>query len=264
VEAHVNEQPLVSVVTITRNNLEGLVKTRASVLAQACAHIEHVIIDANSADGSIEWLAAQPAEVRWVSEKDAGRFDGMNKGARLANGRLLWFMHAGDTFAGERAVYVVAQDWQQRHWSWAYGAARLVDVNGEIRSINAPIPFRFGHFSLGREILPHQAAIFESAFFHELGGYDLDFGFEADQFFMLRAALASTPATIPEFLCDFDVHGAGSHRSAFAHYSDSARGRKRTHNLVKGSRVVDGCVFLGVLGFEHVMRAASRRLRREP
>jgi glycosyltransferase involved in cell wall biosynthesis len=263
-QANTNEHPVVSVVTITRNNLHGLAKTRASVLAQTFAHIEHVIVDASSIDGTVEWLAAQNPDIRWVSEADAGRYDGMNKGARRATCRLLWFMHSGDTFAGDQSIRTVAQDWRMRHWKWAYGAARIVDGAGDVRSVNAPIPFRFRHFWLGREILPHQAAVFESAFFHELGGYDVDFGLEADQLFMLRAALASRPATIAEFLCDFDVHGAGSQRSALAHYRDSARGRRKTNTLVRGSGIVDGCVFLALLASEHGMRAVSRWLQETP
>jgi hypothetical protein len=264
VEAGTNEYPLVSVVTITRNNLHGLAKTRASVLEQTSSHVEHVVVDANSTDGTVEWLAANGSEIRWISEADAGRYDGMNKGARLATGRLLWFMHSGDTFAGKQSIHTVARDWHLRRWKWAYGAARLVDGKGDVVGVNAPIPFRFAHFWLGREILPHQAAVFESAFFHRLAGYDIDFGLEADQFFMLRAALAAPPATITEFLCDFDVRGAGSQRSAFAHFRDSARGRRRAKCLVRDSSIVDGCVVLALLTFELGMRAASRWLRDAP
>ena len=85
----------------------------------------------------------------------------MNKGSRIANGDLLWFLHAGDVFAGPGVLELVVRDWQRRGWRWAYGAARLLSDDGSVVGVNAPIPFRLRRFSLGETVLPHQAACFE-------------------------------------------------------------------------------------------------------
>lgn len=87
-----------SIVTINYNNAEGLRKTLASVTVQTYSDIEHIIIDGGSSDGSVdaikEYVAANPKKdpflkhtIKWVSEKDSGIYNAMNKGIEIALGR---------------------------------------------------------------------------------------------------------------------------------------------------------------------------------
>ena len=83
-----------SIITINYNDAEGLRKTLASVAAQTYKGIEHVIVDGGSTDGSVEVIrayadtqAAHP--VKWVSEKDKGIYNAMNKGIEIALGKRI-------------------------------------------------------------------------------------------------------------------------------------------------------------------------------
>lgn len=85
-----------SIITINYNNAEGLRKTLASVATQIYRNIEHIIIDGDSTDGSADVIReyesanralAQPLTVIWVSEKDKGIYNAMNKGIEIALGR---------------------------------------------------------------------------------------------------------------------------------------------------------------------------------
>ena len=87
-----------SIITINYNNAEGLRKTLASVAAQTYRDIEHIIIDGGSTDGSVdvikEYVSANPPKdsffkhtIYWVSEKDTGIYNAMNKGLEIALGR---------------------------------------------------------------------------------------------------------------------------------------------------------------------------------
>lgn len=253
--------PTVSVITISRNNLDGLRRTRASVEQQSCSSLEHVVIDGGSSDGTRGWLEGE-AHVRWTSEADRGRYDAMNKGAARASGELLWFLHAGDLFASKDSVARVVSDWLDRHWKWAYGCARLLDETGAVVGISAPIPYRRRLVEIGMVRVPHQAACFDRQFFAQLGGYDTEFGLAADQLFMLKAARASTPAIIPEFLCDFDNCGAGTARSPYRHYRDAARARRILDPGATSASVAAQALVGGVLAtFEAVKSAVGRRLR---
>lgn len=89
-----------TIVTINYNNAEGLQKTLASVAEQTYRDIEHVIIDGGSTDGSIdaikEYVAANPDKdpffkhtIKWISEKDDGIYNAMNKGIEIALGRRI-------------------------------------------------------------------------------------------------------------------------------------------------------------------------------
>ena len=92
---------LLSIVTINYNNAEGLRKTLASVGSQTYAAIEHIIIDGGSSDNSVEVireyessLALSPhplisSRLKWLSEKDMGIYNAMNKGLEIALGRRI-------------------------------------------------------------------------------------------------------------------------------------------------------------------------------
>ncbi len=97
--------PLLTVVTVNRNMRDGLERTLASVAAAQRADLEHLVIDGASDDGSVSLLAqtTNPA-LRWVSEKDGGIYDAMNKGVRQANGRWLLFLNAGDILASPEGL----------------------------------------------------------------------------------------------------------------------------------------------------------------
>ena len=83
-----------SIITINYNNAEGLRKTLASVAAQTYADIEHIIVDGGSTDNSVEVIRdysqspiANTHEIRWISEKDKGIYNAMNKGIEIALGK---------------------------------------------------------------------------------------------------------------------------------------------------------------------------------
>ena len=91
---------LVTVVTVCRNVKSSLEKTMNSLLHQSYAHIDYVIIDGASTDGTPEMLGKTEG-VRWLSEPDMGIYDAMNKGIRMAEGEWVIFMNAGDVFASD-------------------------------------------------------------------------------------------------------------------------------------------------------------------
>jgi glycosyltransferase involved in cell wall biosynthesis len=97
----------ISIITVTYNSAATLPATIDSVLSQQGVELEYLIIDGASTDGTLEIIkqaAAQDERIRWVSEPDAGIYDAMNKGIRMASGEWLNFMNAGDTFFTHEVV----------------------------------------------------------------------------------------------------------------------------------------------------------------
>lgn len=89
----------VSVVTITYNNLAGLKCTAASVASQTWRDFEWIVIDGGSADGTKDFISQFTRKPDfWVSEKDGGIYDALNKGIAHARGEYVICMNAGDTF----------------------------------------------------------------------------------------------------------------------------------------------------------------------
>ena len=93
------KNPLVSVVTVVCNDPLGLKKTIQSVLAQTYENIEHLIIDGGSTDNTLNVIKENEEKIDYyVSERDNGIYDAMNKGILLVKGKWVNFMNAGDTF----------------------------------------------------------------------------------------------------------------------------------------------------------------------
>lgn len=88
---------LLSIITICYNNLEGLKKTVNSVLSQTnLSDVEYIIIDGGSNDGTKEYLSTLPSSIIYVSERDKGIYNAMNKGISIASGSYLQFLNSGD------------------------------------------------------------------------------------------------------------------------------------------------------------------------
>ena len=101
-----------SIITINYNNAEGLRKTLASVASQTYVEIEHIIIDGGSSDNSVEVireyesslasrLSLLASRLKWVSEKDSGIYNAMNKGILMATGEYCQFLNSGDMLAAD-------------------------------------------------------------------------------------------------------------------------------------------------------------------
>lgn len=97
-----------SIITINYNNSKDLKKTLESVSCQTCKDFEHVIVDGGSTDGSKELIEKYANtvsyNVNWVSEKDNGIYNAMNKGIRIANGEYIQILNSGDCLASDDVV----------------------------------------------------------------------------------------------------------------------------------------------------------------
>lgn len=90
----------ISVITICYNDKDGLIKTINSVQSQIYEDYEHIIIDGGSLDGTLKLLKEIKNEkCHWISERDKGIYDAMNKGIKMAKGEWLIMLNAGDVFA---------------------------------------------------------------------------------------------------------------------------------------------------------------------
>ena len=94
-----------TIITINLNNAAGLEQTMQSVLSRTRQDIEYVVVDGASTDGSVEvvrhFADLFGERMKWVSEPDAGIYNAMNKGIRMAAGEYLQFLNSGDYLAAD-------------------------------------------------------------------------------------------------------------------------------------------------------------------
>ena len=96
---HNHLTPKFSVITVTYNAAAVLEDTIQSVISQTYHHVEYIIVDGASTDGTLSIINRYKDHIaRIVSEPDKGLYDAMNKGIRLATGDYLCFLNAGDSF----------------------------------------------------------------------------------------------------------------------------------------------------------------------
>lgn len=98
-------KPFISVVTVCYNAVSTIEQTILSVVNQTYPHIEYIIIDGGSTDGSVDVIKKYADKIAyWVSEPDKGIYDAMNKGIEKATGEWINFMNCGDTFVSSDTV----------------------------------------------------------------------------------------------------------------------------------------------------------------
>ena len=97
---------LLSIITINRNNAQGLQKTMQSVVNQTDKDLEYIVIDGASTDESVDIIKrfAEQRSIRWVSERDNGIYNAMNKGIGMAQGEYVMILNSGDSLATTQVV----------------------------------------------------------------------------------------------------------------------------------------------------------------
>jgi glycosyltransferase involved in cell wall biosynthesis len=103
--------PVFSIITVVYNGAALLPGTIESVKHQTFKNYQYLIIDGGSKDETvsiIQQYAAEMPQIEWISEKDKGLYDAMNKGLHLATGDFVWFLNGGDHFHAPDTLEQVA------------------------------------------------------------------------------------------------------------------------------------------------------------
>ena len=90
--------PKISIVTPSFNQAKFIRATIDSVLSQDYPDLEYFIIDGGSTDGTTEILKSYGQKIKWISEKDKGQTDAINKGLKLSEGELLAYLNSDDIY----------------------------------------------------------------------------------------------------------------------------------------------------------------------
>ncbi len=153
--------PLFSIITVSYNAANTISVTLDSVEAQTCDEYEHIIIDGASTDATLDIVRRhQTPYITFISEKDEGIYDAMNKGMSLAKGEYFIFLNAGDRFPTPHTLSHYAQTIRDNEYPGiVYGQTRLVDINGCYvgeRHLIAPTTLTLDSFKNGM-VVCHQA-----------------------------------------------------------------------------------------------------------
>lgn len=219
-----------SIITINFNNASGLKQTLDSVAAQTYRNFEHIIVDGASTDGSVDVIRAYesslasclspsgaPDKVRdfvgcslasrlkWISEKDTGIYNAMNKGIKMATGEYLLFLNSGDYLIDDNVLENV---FTNDCVADILCARCNVSDNGKVVwTSNPPENVTFG--TLYMVGLAHQSTFIRKSLFEQYGYYDESFRYNADIEFWYRSIIekGATTQRIDTITTDYNLDG---------------------------------------------------------
>ena len=178
---------LLTIVTIVRNDFSGLERTLRSVIAQKSSEVEHVVVDGASTDGTLDVLRDHIYHLdAWVSEKDCGIYDAMNKGLALAKGAWICMLNAGDVFEPNVLPRVIEEMGSSDSLAILYGDAYYHYPDLGRRRL---VPGRSDQLFEAMSIC-HQAVFIPATLYARYGSYDISYRFAADFDYLLRLAVS--------------------------------------------------------------------------
>lgn len=175
-----------SIITINLNDKVGLKRTIDSVINQKEKFFEFIVIDGDSTDGSKELLKKHAKHLDyWISEKDKGIYNAMNKGIRNANGDYLLFLNSGDFLLDDREIVNKAIRKIKNQDIITFNANILNEnlSHKSIRKHTSNISLSYVY----EKGFKHQSTLIKKSLFKELGLYDESFKIAGDYEFWIRA-----------------------------------------------------------------------------
>lgn len=247
------DPPLVSVITVVRNGAASIFQTLESVRVQHKVHVEHIVIDGASTDGTIEILKKhQYGQLRWISEPDHGIYDAMNKGISLARGEWLLFLGADDVLADSTVLADIFRKQDLPEYDLVCGRSNYHDGRDCVP--------RLDWHTLIFNTIHHQAAFYRKSLFDGFR-YRLDIPVVADYEMNFRIYSQRRPALLLDrHVAISGICGISHSSSQLSNLFDLYRIRGRYENvLLNGVLLAAGLVNLFIA---NLMGSAHRRTQR--
>lgn len=168
----------VSIITVCKNSGATIRETIESVLHQTYRNIEYIIVDGKSTDKTLdiieEYIPLSDGRLKYITEKDKGIYDAMNKGIACATGDMIGIINSDDWYEPD-AVEKVVQCFESTDADAVYGEIWLIDQNGERE-----------HHTSDSMFPPHPSTFIKREIYKKYGMFDLNYPIASDRDLLLR------------------------------------------------------------------------------
>jgi len=176
----------ISVITVSYNSAKTIQNTISSVEAQDYPNFEYIIVDGDSNDGTLDIIKNHEHIIhKWISEKDSGIYDAMNKGLKMATGDLLILLNSDDQFSHSHALKEIARQYQGPE---TILIADTLMIKGRVESVWKVKELKNLYFQLP---FMHTSCFVPREVYTQLGYYNTQYKIAADCDFLLRTLRAN-------------------------------------------------------------------------
>jgi glycosyltransferase involved in cell wall biosynthesis len=179
---------LISIITPCLNRAEFITDAIGSVLRQDHPHVEHLVMDGGSTDGTLQVLGGHP-HVQVHSQPDDGIYDALNKGLPLTQGEVVGFLNTDDMYEDGVFGAVAAAFARDPDVDAVVGGASIFTADSMVMEFPAVVPGQLlSRSTVGAPIF--NAWFFRRRLLEQLGGFDLRYSYVADRDLLIRMAFA--------------------------------------------------------------------------
>lgn len=233
--------PSVSIIIAVKNAKALLEETLNSIQASGYEHLEVIVIDGGSNDGTVELLKSSRIVKQYISEPDGGISDAFNKGLQLATGDYINFQGAGDLLIPNSLQKLFSD--LDNSYQLICGKVMRVQMDGV-----TPIwvaPRQFGPFNfrslLFKMSLPHQALFTHRSFFEKFGLFDTRVRFAMDYELLLRAYHQFPKTIVKDVLISCWREGGVGQNRIYEIFKE--------YHRIKSQHKVTNSLFLSIIDF---------------
>ena len=214
--------PKISVVIPSFNMATFIDKTIQSIVNQNYPNAECIVMDGGSTDGTLDILKKYDSHITWVSEKDEGQSDAINKGLQKATGDIFAYLNADDVY--EPGCFQKVADCFQENTAakWLYGKCVIIDEDDvEIRRAITQYKYfwqrRYSYnWLLVLDFIAQPAVFWRRELTEDIGLFDVNEHLAMDYDYWLRAGARYQPGFIDDYLARFRLHSVSKSATGYS------------------------------------------------
>ena len=178
----------VSIITVSFNSAKTIADTIESVLSQEFPQIEYIIVDGDSKDGTVEIIKQYQDRIsHWVSEKDQGMYDAMNKGMAMATGDVIGILNSDDVYMNTQVVSELMELMQSKRAQVVFADLILVDQDNPQKVLRY---YDSGHFHPNKFkygwMPAHPTVFVKRELYQAVGNFSTTYQIAADYEMLIR------------------------------------------------------------------------------
>jgi glycosyltransferase involved in cell wall biosynthesis len=178
----------VSIITVAYNSATTIAETIDTVLSQDYPHIEYIVIDGLSEDGTQDIVKSYGKKItQFISERDSGLYDAMNKGIALATGEIIGILNSDDLYENNYVITSVVNEFQRTNADAVFGDLYYFKSDNPDKPVRYYRGKNFSKKKIEIGILPpHPTFFVKRSVYDEFGKFDLQFKLASDFDLMTR------------------------------------------------------------------------------